>query len=235
MTQAIIVAAGKGSRLYPLTDSVPKIMIPVGKAEKPMAQLVIEHCKRYGINNFLFCLNKENGKQVINYFGNGSRFDATINYSFSDEPQGTSGEIKIAYDRGLVEFPVIIYYGDILCTTNLFQLMNTVHDIVVVVNDEIRLPYGFIEDSNNIAKNIIEKPLLKDILPERSVGAIMAIYYINNRDFFEFYCEKNKDISGDILPKMMKDGYVIAVYHDRNSFIDIGTWSNYKEAMRWDI
>ena len=235
MTQAIIVAAGKGSRLYPITDSIPKVMIPVGKQEKPMGQLIIEHCMSHGINDFLFCLNKESGKQVINYFGDGSRFGIVINYSLSDEPQGTSGEVKLAYDRGLVKLPTLIYYGDTLCQTDLSLMMaSSFSDVTVVVNDEVRMQYGFIEDLFGRAENIIEKPRLKDMLPERSVGAIMSIYYVKTEDFFSKYCRYGIDISGDVLPGMM-GGYLITVFHDRNPFIDVGNWQAFTQAKKWDI
>ena len=235
MTQAIIVAAGKGSRLYPITDSIPKVMIPVGREDKPMGHMIIEHCMEHGIKDFLFCLNKDSGKQVQNYFGDGSRFGINIDYSLSNEPQGTAGEIKLAYERGKIKLPTLIYYGDTLCKTNLTALMNVISDVTVVVNDQVRMPYGFIEDYYGRAERIIEKPTIKEMIPEKDsgVGAIMSIYYVKNDLFFILFCRKGKDISGNVLPEMMTNGYNVSVYHDLSPFVDVGNWKNYEEAKKW--
>ena len=233
MTQAIIVAAGRGSRLYPLTDYVPKVMIPVGKKERPMGHLIIDHCIEHGIKDFLFCLNTESGKQVRNYFGDGSRFGVNVDYSLSDEPQGTSGELKLAWERGKVQVPSLIYYGDTLCQTDLTATMSEESDITVVVNDLVTMPYGYIEDDSNVATRIVEKPTLQMMIPDKSVGAIMSIYYVQNKMVYEYFCNKGKDVSGDVLPMMVAGRYNVKVFHDNLPFVDVGNWKNYAEAMQW--
>jgi len=235
MVQAIIVAAGKGSRLYPLTDNIPKVMIPIGRQDKPMAHMIIEQCMEHGIKDFLFCLNNETGKQVQNYFGDGSRFGINVDYSFSKEPQGTAGEVKLAYKRKKVKLPSLIYYGDTLCKTNLTALMAIYSDVTVVVNDQVRMPYGFIQDDYGKAIRIIEKPTIKEIVPDKDfgVGAIMSIYYVKNDLFYLLFCQKGRDISGDVLPDMMMNGYNVSVYHDLSPFVDVGNWKNYSEAKDW--
>jgi len=231
MVQAIIVAAGVGSRLYPFTQVLPKIMLPVGKTQKPMGEWIIEHCKRHGITDFIFCLNEESGKQVQNYFNSGERFGVKIQYSFSSESQGTAGEIKLA--ETYLEPPSLIYYGDMISNANLTELMDTEADVRVVVNDAVRVPFGVIYSRKNKAEEIIEKPAIRE-LSEKITSAIMPIYYVTNWSFFNT-CARGWDISGQVLPWMLDNGYDIQVYHDKTDFIDIGSWNNYLLAREWEL
>lgn len=246
MVQAVIVAAGHGSRLYPITDIVPKSMLPIGEDQLPMIEMIVRHCMKYGITEFVFCLNSENGKQVKNYFGNGSKLCVEIKYSFSDEPLGTSGEIQAAYERGLIHSPssVLIYYGDTLCNTNLYEMMALDADVSVVVNDLVTIPYGFIQDFDGVAERIIEKPTIQEMVDpilqemvDRSgkigYGAIMSVYYVRNKEFFTKYCNFEIDISKDILPAMINDGYKVMAYHDKKPFLDVGNWKNFGDAKTW--
>ena len=232
MVQGVIVAAGSGSRLYPVTDIVPKFLLPIGYDLKPMGQLVLEHCKEHGITDFVFCLNAQTGKQIYNYFGDGARFGVSIEYSMSNEGQGTSGEVRLAYDRGLIKTPALIYYGDTLCRTNLTEMMSIGSFATVVVNKDMRMPYGFVEANGGYALRVIEKPTISEMIPESNVGAIRAIYYVQNPLFWDM-CRKDIDISRDILPKMLKMGAPLGVYQDTADFLDVGDWKNYGRALKW--
>ena len=235
MVQAVIVAAGHGTRLFPLTDVIAKVMIPIGSENKPMGQMILEQCLKHGITDFVFCLNDKSGKQVYNYFGDGSRFGANIKYSYSSEPQGTAGELKLAYERGLLTLPSLIMYGDTLCTTDLSLLMTYEYPATVVVNDLVTMPYGFVVDREGNAIKIVEKPTLEQMLDMKDlgVGAIMSIYYVTDEAFFTRYCRKGVDVSGDVLPWMMEFSKV-GVFHDKNPFVDVGNWKSYGEAKQWD-
>lgn len=239
MTQCIVVAAGAGSRLFPITDVFPKIMMPVGKDENPLALHIIEHCKMYGITDFIFCLNKEKGKQVVNFLRDGSQYGVHIKYSFSDEPLGTAGELSLAYIKKLIKTPTIIYYGDTLCTTNLSRLME-IHKkkqaaVSVVVNDEMRISVGYVEDVGGNIVTIKEKPKMSELCEDRSfnIGGILPIFYVEDIDFYAIYCRPNTDVVSDVLPAMMQNDYKLAAYHDKSMFIDLGNFKNLKLAKTW--
>ena len=208
MVQAIIVAAGVGSRLYPFTQVLPKIMLPIGKDQKPMGEMIIEHCKRHGIMDFVFCLNTASGKQVQNYFNSGERFGVRIKYSYSSEPQGTSGELKLAEKNGLVNPPSLIYYGDMITKADLTKLMDTKADVRVVVNDSVKVPYGVIISYGDKAEVIMEKPELT-YLSDQHISAIMPIYYVTNWVLFNLSAT-GRDISGDVMVDMLNSGYDVS-------------------------
>jgi len=240
VVQAVVVAAGAGSRLFPITDVFPKIMMPVGKDEEPLALHIIEHCKTHGITNFVFCLNAGKGKQVVNFLRDGSQYGVNIKYSLSGEPLGTAGELWLAYNKKLINSPTIIYYGDTLCTTNLSNLIGkhrtTQAAVSVVVNDEIRIPIGYVEDVHGNIVTIKEKPKVSELCEDRqfNVGGILPIFYVEDIDFYATYCRPNTDVVSDVLPAMMQNGYKLATYHDKGPFIDIGNFQNWKKARNWN-
>jgi NDP-sugar pyrophosphorylase family protein len=60
----------------------------------------------------------------------------------------------------------------------------------------------------------------------------MSIYYVDDKHFFG-YCNYGVDVSKDILPKMIEDGYKVMTYHDHEPFLDVGNWQNYFKAQEW--
>jgi len=235
MVQAIILAAGGGARLYPLTDVIPKIMVPVGVEQYPLAHMIVDHCMDHGITEFLFCLNDQSGKQVMNYLGNGARFGCNVQYSFSSEPQGTAGELKLAWEKGLVQTPAIIYYGDTLCSTNL-SLMMQMHekrdaDVSIVIK-QVRIAVGYIEDDKdgNVMK-IVEKPHIGDMV--KNAGGVLPIFYVEDDEFFMVFCRRDTDVMRDVFPIMIQNSYKLVTFRDTQPFLDLGNWKNYEKAKKW--
>ena len=91
--KAIILAGGLGERLRPLTDNVPKPLLPV--KGKPIVQHAIENFKKHGIKDIVLSVGYRADK-IKEYFGDGSKFGVKISYCVEDEPLGTGGAIKKA-------------------------------------------------------------------------------------------------------------------------------------------
>lgn len=115
--KAMILAAGLGTRLRPLTERIPKCMVPVGG--KPVLEHTIEWLCRYEITDLVINLYHL-PNVVIDYFGNGSRWEVNITYSIEDESLGTAGGVKNV--GWFFDGPFFIWYGDNLSTCNLNQL-----------------------------------------------------------------------------------------------------------------
>jgi len=105
--QAVILAGGKGTRLQPLTHSIPKPMVPIN--DRPFLAHQVEMIKNSGIDSVVMCVGylKE---QIMDYFKDGSSFGIAIEYSVESRPLGTGGAIKNAGD--LLSEDFIIVYGD---------------------------------------------------------------------------------------------------------------------------
>lgn len=105
--QVVILAGGLGTRLRPMTEQMPKPMVPV--RGRPFLLNIVEHLVAQGFRDQLMLLGYK-GEQVQEFFGDGSRFDAHISYAREQFPLGTAGAIRNAFDQLESEF--LLLYGD---------------------------------------------------------------------------------------------------------------------------
>jgi mannose-1-phosphate guanylyltransferase len=116
-SKAMILAAGQGLRLKPLTKRIPKCMIPI--SDKPILEHTIEWLGKYGVNEIIINLYYL-PKVVMDYFGNGERWGVRINYSLEEQLLGTAGGVKNV--DWFFNGPFFVWYGDNLSTCNLKRL-----------------------------------------------------------------------------------------------------------------
>lgn len=116
-SKAMILAAGYGTRLRPVTDTVPKCMVPIGG--KPLLQHTVERLRAYGVTQLVINVSYL-PDVVMNHFGDGQRFGVEITYSREAEPLGTSGGVHKA--ATFFDGPFWVWYGDNLSTCRLDQL-----------------------------------------------------------------------------------------------------------------
>src|ERR1035437_4501085 len=90
--QAVILAGGKGTRLHPLTTSVPKPLVPL--FDCPVMEHSIRLLAQHGIKDIVVSVSHM-AKDIIDYFGNGSRWGVSIHYSVEEQPMGTAGGVKL--------------------------------------------------------------------------------------------------------------------------------------------
>ena len=109
---AMILAGGKGERLRPLTDTLPKPMVPLD--EKPILWHQVEWLKRVGVTDVVF-LAGYRWEIIKEYFGDGSEFGINAHYSVEDSPLGRGGAIKQGFSMVPEEAgSVIVLNGDII-------------------------------------------------------------------------------------------------------------------------
>jgi mannose-1-phosphate guanylyltransferase len=124
--KGIVLCGGKGTRLRPLTYYVQKTMVPVGVKQKPLLEYAVQLFKFHGIKDLVFLVNYKS-EQIVNYFGDGSRFGVKISYVEDDaSSKGTGGAVLTAYNKGAVSSKdtLFVYYGDIITNMNLTDLLN---------------------------------------------------------------------------------------------------------------
>jgi mannose-1-phosphate guanylyltransferase len=118
--KALVLAAGQGTRLRPLTDNCPKPMLPIHG--RPLLEYIIEWLHSHAINDI--AINLHYRPDVIpNHFGDGSAFGVRITYSHETQVLGTAGAV-----RKLIDFfsdgPCIVVYGDMLTDLDLSALLS---------------------------------------------------------------------------------------------------------------
>jgi NDP-sugar pyrophosphorylase family protein len=117
--KALILAAGKGTRLKDLTANMPKPMLRVG--EKPLLAHIVNWLKYYGICQLAINLHHA-PDAITNYFGDGSDHGVEITYSYEEELLGTAGAAKRL--QWFLDEPFVVVYGDVFSNINLARLID---------------------------------------------------------------------------------------------------------------
>ena len=155
----VIMAGGKGTRLRPHTNSLPKPMLPV--AGKPILQRIIERAKTQGFANFVLSINYL-GEMIREYFGDGSAYGVRVTYIDEDKPLGTVGALSLMHPRPESSF--VLTNGDVLTEINYRELIGfceryNAYGVMAVRKHEWTNPYGVVQiDGMNIT-GFIEKPV----------------------------------------------------------------------------
>ena len=154
---ALILAGGKGERLRPLTDSVPKPMVPVG--EKPILWHQIDWLKPVGVTDVVFLVGYR-WQTIKDYFGDGSGFGIRAHYSVEDSPLGRGGAIKQGFSYvPEEEDSVLVLNGDIITSQppgavlesyQRSKINNESHLATIMVVPMIS-PYGLVDTNDHDA------------------------------------------------------------------------------------
>ncbi|MGB9831385.1 MAG: nucleotidyltransferase family protein [Fervidicoccus fontis] len=190
---AAILAGGYGKRLRPLTDSIPKPMIEVGG--RPILEWQMLWLRSLGIKKFVLLVGYL-GEIIKSYFGNGEKLKVEIKYSFENEPLGTGGAIKNAYNVMKDEKYFFVVNGDIITNLNPYEMVSDLEDeIGVIALAPLQSQYGVVDvDSNDHIRGFREKPKIEGIW-------INAGVYLLKSEIFEMLPKKG-DIEKETFPKV---------------------------------
>ena len=116
--KVVIMAGGKGTRISSLYNNIPKPMIKLDG--KPIIEYQIENFKKFGFTEFIITIGPM-GNQIIDYFGDGSKYDVTIEYYIEKQPLGTAGALFCLKNRLLEDF--FLVNGDLLFDIDIFSFL----------------------------------------------------------------------------------------------------------------
>ena len=160
--KAIILTAGEGTRMRPLTTTRPKTMLITGG--KPLIQYNIESLRDAGIKDITLVVGYK--KEVIkDYFGDGSDFGVKINYAVQDGQLGTAHAIASA--EKYIDESFIVLNGDIIVSYDLIRNLiekyatrtsNDVKSVMTLITVDNPSNYGIVSMENDKIKEIVEKP-----------------------------------------------------------------------------
>jgi NDP-sugar pyrophosphorylase family protein len=157
--RVVLMAGGLGKRLRPLTETVPKPMLPIGG--KPILQLIIESFARQGFSNFTLSVNYLEG-QIRRHFEDGSRWNVSIDYVADDmDSLGTAGSLRLL-EKPPTE-PFIVMNGDILTSINFHNLLSFHEEhgsvaTMAVFEHKVDIPFGVVDIADHRIAAIREKP-----------------------------------------------------------------------------
>ncbi len=219
---AAIMAGGYGTRLQPLTEGVPKPMLPVGG--RPLMERIIEQLWAVGIRHVSVTTHYK-PEIIAEHFGDGHRFGVQINYVNEEQPLGTAGALGLMESP---EEPLLVINGDILTQVS-FQAMFDFHrehraDMTVAVRKyEFQVPYGVVETEGVEISSLVEKPSLGFFINAGIylLEPIVHRYIPNGRRF---------DMT-DLIECLLADGRRVISFPIREYWLDIGQHGDYEQAQ----
>lgn len=224
--QALVLAGGEGTRLRPLTRTTPKPVLPL--AGRPFLSFMLDWLRRHGVDDVILSCGflSDDVKSVLGDIYKGVR----LRYVVEDEPLGTAGPVRLAYDEGLLEERLLILNGDLLTDMDLGAELEQ-HErtgarvtlALVAVDDTSS--YGVVDtDAEGRVRAFLEKTE-----GEVPTNLVNAGAYVLERDVVElippgravsFERETFQQLVGDGLYGWSSGGY----------WMDIGTADRYLEA-----
>jgi len=149
--KCVMLAAGEGKRMHPLTYTQPKVMLPI--ANKPVIEWNLLHAKQAGITNFLFVVGYKD-EQVRSYFQNGSKWNVHIEYVNQGKPRGTGHAVEMV--ESFVDDFLVLCGDTIFNTSDIKQIAKEKNSIgLYLVNNPKE--YGIVETKNDQLVHIHEK------------------------------------------------------------------------------
>lgn len=240
--KAVVLAAGEGSRLKPITNAIPKEMIRVGR--RPTIEHVLRVLRAGGLKEVLVIIGRKK-QAIVDYLGSGNRFGLDIYYRVQEKAQGTGPAISLAEGFIGKDKYFAVMYGD-----NYLSPYTVMKDILkfhkqkngngTIVIHKVKDPrrYGIVKlDNQNKIQGIIEKPTLKEAKPYQRNGYwlnIAGLMILKNQIFP--YIKKLKPGKNeekwltDAIEKMRKREDYIYGYIFKGKRYDIGTFQSLKKA-----
>lgn len=219
--QVVIMAGGKGTRLKPITNILPKALIPIG--EKPIVEHIMERFVDVGCNEFLFSVNFKS--ELIEYYFNSLNHpEYIIQYFKEEKPLGTAGSLHLL--NGKIKDTFFVSNCDIIIDQDYSEIYryhkNNGNELTLVAAlKHYRIPYGTVEtEEDGILRTMQEKP---EITYKINAGLyILEPHLLNEIPQNEFF-----HIT-DLIHKIKNRNGKVGVFPvSEKSWRDIGEWDEY--------
>jgi dTDP-glucose pyrophosphorylase len=220
-----LMAGGFGKRLYPLTQDCPKPMLKVG--DKPILELILQGFADAGFHRFY--ISTHYLPEVIrDHFGDGSRWNVSIQYVHEDAPLGTGGALGLLpHDE--IDLPIFLMNGDLLTRVDYRSLLDF-HErhegsaTLCVREYEHQIPYGVIQSDGHRITEIVEKPVQRCFI---SAGIYMLSPELVRR------VEPGERIDmPNLLEREIGAGRDVNMFPVHEYWLDIGRMDDFQRAQQ---
>ncbi|MBI3755480.1 MAG: NTP transferase domain-containing protein [Deltaproteobacteria bacterium] len=226
--KAVIMAGGFGTRLRPLTNNLPKPMVPM--AIKPMMEHIIELLVRCKITDLISLLYFQ-PEMIESYFGDGSKFGVKMTYIGASDDLGTAGSVGNA--RQYLDKPFLVISSDVLTD---FDLMKAVEfhkkkraaATMILTRVENPLPFGIVvtDEAGKISR-FMEKPSWGEVFSD----TINTGIYILEPETLELIQPNQEfDFSKDLFPLLLEKKEPLYGYIAEGYWKDVGSLEEYRQA-----
>jgi dTDP-glucose pyrophosphorylase len=197
----MLMAGGLGSRLRPLTESMPKPLVQIG--DKPLLETVLSSFVEQGFHKFYFSVNYK-AEMIQSHFGDGSKWGVEIRYVHENEPLGTAGALRLLPEPP--SLPIVVMNGDLLTKVNFenlvdFHTQKKALATMCIREYDFQVPYGVVRLEKEKIVNIDEKPMQKFfvnagiyVLDPSVVRMIPEGKFFNMTDLFDRLIQEKKEV-----------------------------------------
>ena len=222
--KALILSGGSGKRLKPITDYVPKPLVPLNNI--PIIEWQIRYFKKFGINEFVICAGYKSD-QIINYL-KPKKIGVKIDYSIEKTQLGTGGAIRNA-SSFIDNESFFVINGDVITNIDPRHLKAHPNSIAVI---PLRTSFGIVNLAKNRVKTFEEKPEISDYWMNA------GIYHLSKEILR--YLPKNGNIEKTTFQTLATNGSLFAVkykkafWHSIDSHKDIEQCANEMKSLRYE-
>jgi NDP-sugar pyrophosphorylase family protein len=220
----VIMAGGKGTRLAPFTNVLPKPLIPMG--DRTVIEIIIDQFLPYGLDRFHLSVNYKS--KILKSFFEELSPKYSVGYIEEREPRGTAGALRALYEESRDN--LIVTNCDIIIQADLADLVSfhteNNYDLTLVASlKDYKIPYGVCElEKGGSLAQIKEKPQYSFLV---NTGM-----YVVRRDRLKLIPEDAHCDMTDFIETIKQEGGSIGVFPiGENSWIDTGEWAEYRKAI----
>jgi len=225
--KAILLLGGKGTRFRPITYELPKALLPV--QGKTVPEHLIDLFKKYNITDLIFSVGYK-AKQIMDYYGDGSKYGVNITYVEETEPLGSAGAIKLAKD--ILDETFIVTNGDELKDIDLeemflFHKQNQALVTAALTTVDDPSAYGVAKLEGNRILEFVEKPK-KEEAPSNLINSGLSIW---DPSVLDIIPEGFSMYEQDVFPKLAAEKKLFG-YPFSGQWFDTGTPERYERAIK---
>jgi len=219
---ALIMAGGLGTRMLPLTEAVPKPMLPIG--DRPLLERTLDGLRRAGIGRVAIS-TMHLADRIMSHFGDGHAAGVDLEYLTELQPLGTAGALRLMESDGT---PTLVINGDIMTSVSFsdlaaFHRREGAELTVGMRRCELQLPYGVVDCAGSRVRALREKP-------RQTFWANAGIYVVEPsvRDLIP---EGARFDMTDLIERLLAEGRTVAGFPILEYWLDIGQPADYIRAQ----
>ena len=212
--KAIILAGGRGKRLRPITDYVPKPLIPIKNI--PIIEWQIKYLKKFGVSEVIICSGYKT-EMIENYLNN-KKLGLKVTFSIEKKPLGTGGAIKNA-GKKIKDKSFLVINGDIITNIDLKKLLKKENSIASI---QLKTKFGILKTNEDKIVKFDEKKEIPDVWMNA------GIYNLNTDILKELPNVGN--IEKTLFPKFAKKGKLNTVKFTKSEWYSVDSFKDMEES-----
>jgi NDP-mannose synthase len=220
---AVVLAGGRGSRLYPFTASLPKPLLPIG--DQPLIELIVRRLASFGAARITVAVNHL-ADLVESFLGDGRRYGVPIQYVRESTPLGTAGPL------GLIKpwaGPLLVTNGDVLSDIDIRDLLDRHEDAraaltVATMLQKTRIESGVLTTDPSLrVTGIIEKPMVEHRIS-------LGLYVLAEHVAATIAVNERLEMP-QLIMQLVNCGELVLAYHHAGRWLDIGCPEDFAKAQ----